>query len=137
MEIDQLTAPTLVTATDDLSDILHASVQAGGSVGFVLPFEFGDARSFWIDTVFPAVRAERTHLFAMRQSGRIIGTVQLGLAMPANQPHRADVAKLLVHPDARRKGAARALMTHLIAHAETLGKTLLVLDTRSGDPSNS
>ena len=64
-----------------------------------------------------------------RSRGRIVGTVQLDLAMPPNQRHRAEVAKLLVHPDARRRGIARALMVALEEVALSEGRTLLTLDT--------
>lgn len=123
----------LAPALEDLTDILHACVNAGASVGFILPFPQADARAFWEDRVFPAVRRGDTRLYLARDGGRVVGTVQLGLALPPNQPHRADVSKMLVHPDARRRGIARALLRHLETEAGGLGKTLLVLDTRSGD----
>ncbi len=72
-------------------------------------------------------------LLAARQDGRIVGTVQLDHDTPANQPHRAEVRKLLVHPQARRQGIAQALMAELERHAGALGRSLLTLDTRTGD----
>lgn len=122
-------------ALGDLTEILHACVHDGGSVGFILPFDEPTAAQFWSDKVFPAVQCGNSVLFVARVNDHIVGTVQLGLGLPPNQPHRADVLKLLVHPDQRRKGIARALMQTLIGHASELGKSLLVLDTRSGDPS--
>ncbi|WP_425044785.1 N-acetyltransferase family protein [Primorskyibacter sp. S87] len=122
---------------EDLTEILHACVHAGASVGFVLPFDQADARRYWQDRVFPVITPERNELFSARQNGRVVGTVTLGMDMMPNQPHRADVAKLLVHPEARRQGLGRALMTVLEERAQALGKELLVLDTRSFDPSLS
>lgn len=128
-------AAGLNAALGDLADILHACVHGGASVGFILPFPPEEARAFWQGKVFPAVRTGSSVLFAARLDGRIAGTVQLGLALPPNQPHRADVAKLLVHPDAHRNGIGRALMQALETEARARGKQLLLLDTRAGDPS--
>ena len=136
-KLSRLTTDDLPAALPGLTDTLHASVHDGASVGFVLPFPRAEAERFWTQRVFPAVRSSDTALFAALRDGEVIGTVQLGLAMMPNQPHRADVAKMLVHPDHRRKGLARDLMAMLLDHARGLGKTLLVLDTRSGDPAQS
>jgi len=134
-DIAQLADADLPAALPDLAEILHLTVQAGASVGFIQPFSPKDAAEFWHNRIFPAVRAGDSLLFAAFQGERIVGTIQLGLGLPPNQPHRADVAKLLVHPRARRRGLGRALMTALEREARLRGKTLLVLDTRSGDPS--
>ncbi|WP_241525827.1 GNAT family N-acetyltransferase [Pseudophaeobacter leonis] len=85
--------------------------------------------------MFGAVQRGDVLLFGAFIDAQLQGTVQLGLALPPNQPHRADVGKLLVDPTDRRAGLGRALMQHLEAKARHLGKTLLLLDTRSGDPS--
>src|SRR5262249_48597945 len=116
-----------------LADILHATVHAGASVSFILPFTIGDARDFWLNRVLPDVVAGGRRVLLARTDGRIVGTVQLDLAMPPNQQHRAEVAKLLVHPDARRRGIGRALMQELEALARAQGRALLTLDTRTGD----
>lgn len=121
----------------DLTQILHACVQDGASVGFILPFEPAAARAFWQDRVWPAVEIGNSEVFVARRGGTCVGTVQLGLGLLPNQPHRADVAKMLVHPNARLQGLARALMQALETRARDLGKTLLVLDTRSGDAALS
>lgn len=118
-----------------LSNILTRSVQAGASVGFILPFDQDAAAAFWADQVFPAVRRGEALLFGAFQREKLVGTVQLRPALPANQPHRADVGKLLVHPQCRRGGIGRALMTALETEACRLQKRLLLLDTRSDDPS--
>ena len=116
-----------------LADVLHACVHAGASVSFILPFSIAEARAFWRDKVLPAVLAGTSRVFLAYSSGRIAGAVQLDMATPPNQPHRADVKKLLVHPDARRQGFARALMLALETAAREEGRTLLTLDTRTGD----
>jgi len=117
---------------DMLGEVLHAVVHAGAGVSFFVPFSQGEARAFWRDRVWPAVRAQTRRLVVARRAGRIVGTVQLDLATPPNQRHRAEVAKLLVHPDERRRGVARALMTALEAIARSEGRTLLTLDTVTG-----
>lgn len=134
-EIAKLADADLPTALPDLAEILHLTVQAGASVGFIQPFSPKDAAGFWQNKIYPAVRTGDSILFAAYLGNRIRGTVQLGLGLPPNQPHRADVAKLLVHPSARRSGLARALMAALETEARLRDKRLLVLDTRSGDPS--
>jgi GNAT superfamily N-acetyltransferase len=95
-------------------------------------FSLDEARAFWLDKVLPAVRARTRRVVVVRWGARIVGTVQLDLAVPPNQQHRAKVAKLLVHPAARRRGVARALMTALEAIAQSEGRTLLTLDTVTG-----
>ena len=122
---------------DGLATVLWACVHDGASVGFVLPFSEAEARAFWTNKVLPQVVAGGTSMWVAHSEGRIVGTVQLQHDLPPNQPHRADVAKLLVHPDARRNGMARALMDALEAEARARNKRLLVLDTRSGDPSQT
>ena len=122
-------------ALGDLTDILHSCVHDGASIGFILPFSHDDARAYWQDRVRPDLRAGALDLFVIRDGTRIHGTVQLIPAAMPNQPHRADVAKLLVHPRARRRGLGRDLMAALETRAQAQSKTLLVLDTRSSDPS--
>ncbi|KUJ73625.1 acetyltransferase [Ruegeria marisrubri] len=133
--IARLGPQDLPAALEDLAAILHACVQDGASVGFILPFERPRARAYWRDRVFPTVGPGGTELFVARDGDQTLGTVQLVMAQMPNQPHRADVAKLLVHPEARRRGLGRALMQALEARARALGRRLLVLDTRSSDPS--
>lgn len=123
------------TALDDLTDILHACVHDGASIGFILPFSPDQARTYWQDRVRSDMQAGALELFVARENEHILGTVQLIPAAMPNQPHRADVAKLLVHPNARRRGLGRILMAALQDRAIQLGRTLLVLDTRSTDPS--
>ncbi|MGH9313393.1 MAG: GNAT family N-acetyltransferase [Vicinamibacterales bacterium] len=115
-----------------LGEVLHAVVHTGAGVSFIVPFSLDDARAFWLDKVLPVVRARTRRVVIARWGARIVGTVQLDLAVPPNQQHRAEVAKLLVHPAARRRGVARALMMALEAIARSEGRTLLTLDTWTG-----
>jgi len=119
-----------VTATDlaDLADVLVDCVAGGASVSFMPPFEHEDGKAFFTKIAGEVARGEAALLVA-RVAGRIVGTVQLGLAMPTNQPHRADVRKLLVHRSARGRGIGMALMTAAEEVARARGRTLLVLDT--------
>ncbi|WP_170334339.1 GNAT family N-acetyltransferase [Ruegeria arenilitoris] len=133
--ITRLNTDYFETALNDLSDILHACVQTGASIGFILPFSKEDASRYWQERVRPDLTSCTLDLFAIYDEGRVMGTVQLIPASMPNQPHRADVAKLLVHPEARRRGYGRALMNVLEERAKELGRSMLVLDTRSSDPS--
>lgn len=117
---------------EELGGILHACVHAGASVSFVLPFLREDAKAFWHDQVLPAVLAGSRRVLVARLGGRIVGTVQLDLASPPNQSHRTEVKKLLVHPDARRRGIARSLMAAIEVQAQEARRSLLTLDTVTG-----
>lgn len=128
---------TTISELSALADLLRACVLDGASVGFIAPFPVQEAKAFWRDRVFPTVSAEGTDLFVARTQGRVVGTVQLVPAAMPNQTHRADVSKLLVHPDSRRLGIGRQLMQVLESRAIDRGFNLLVLDTRSGDPSQT
>lgn len=133
LSLESLAAADLSRSLSDLAALLHACVHAGASISFVLPFTEADAAGFWTETVKPAIAAGHRLLLVARQGGRLVGTVQLGTDTPPNQPHRAEVSKLLVHPDCRRRGIARALMAALEAEARIRGRTLITLDTRTGD----
>jgi hypothetical protein len=129
---DRPSATSLDQDIDMLADVLHAVVHAGAGVSFVVPFSRDDARGYWRDRILPGVRARTRRVLVARWGARIVGTVQLDLATPPNQQHRAEVAKMLVHPEARRRGVARTLMTSLEAIARSEGRTLLTLDTVTG-----
>ena len=131
--IRELDPEALSNRLDDLSEVLHATVHAGASVGFILPYPISDSHAFWLDRVLPAVEKGVRHLFVASSQDKIIGTVQLDLDVFPNQAHRGEVMKLLVHPDFRRLGIALNLMRQLENRADNLGKQLLTLDTRTGD----
>jgi len=116
-----------------LGTLLRACVEDGASVSFILPFSDEESEAFWRKTILPAVRSGVLLLLVAQQDGRIVGAVQLDHDTPPNQPHRAEVRKLLVHPAHRRKGIARALMAELERRARGMGRSLLTLDTRTGD----
>jgi GNAT superfamily N-acetyltransferase len=116
----------------ELSDVLIDCVEGGASVSFMLPIERARAAAFWRGVAADVVRGGRILLVA-EQAGQIIGTVQIVFAQAENQPHRADIAKMLVHRRARRLGAGAALLAAAESESLRAGKTLLVLDTASGD----
>jgi GNAT superfamily N-acetyltransferase len=122
--LDALTEPQLQA----LADVLIDCVEGGASVSFMQPMTRAKALAFWRHVADGAARGERVLLVAEDARG-IVGTVQLIVDQPENQPHRADVAKLLVHGRARRQGAGEALMRAVEREALACGKTLLVLDT--------
>ena len=117
---------------DALSDVLSNCVNGGASVSFMQPFTEKTAHAFWRRTAASVALGERQVLVAKNDAQRVVGTVQLITDQAENQPHRADVAKLLVHECARRSGVARALMQRLEAVARDAQKSVLVLDTATG-----
>ncbi len=131
--ITRMTVADFEKHIDDFAAVLHACVHAGANVNFVLPFSIDDSAAFWTNKVAPALENGRRVIWAAMENGRIAGTVQLDYDTPPNQPHRAEVTKLLVHPDFRRRGIAKALMAELEAEAQRLGRSLITLDTRTGD----
>lgn len=133
VRIDRMSLAELDRDLTQLGEMLHAVVHDGASIGFVLPFSEAEAKDFWTEKVRPEVAGNRRHLFVARLGGTIAGSVQLAHGMPANQPHRVDVNKLMVHPDFRRRGVAKLLMTALEETARAMARTLITLDTRTGD----
>lgn len=115
-----------------LADVLIDCVEGGASVSFMLPLPREKALQFWRGVADGVARAERVLLIAQDGEGQILGTVQIILSMPDNQPHRADVAKMLVHRKARRRGVAQRLLAALDDAAREAGKSVLVLDTVTG-----
>ena len=107
-------------------------VEGGASIGFMLPIDAARAEAFWRRIAAGVDGGERV-LFVADDGDGIVGTVQLVLEQPENQPHRADVAKMLVANRARRRGIGAALMKAAEQEAQARGKTLLVLDTASAD----
>ena len=131
-EITSLEAPVADGALDQLADVLVDCVEGGASVSFMSPFSHAQALAFF-RKVAGSVAAGETVLLAASLDGRIVGTVQLGLDTPPNQPHRADVKKMLVHRAARGRGIAAALMARVEQEARRNGRWLLVLDTVPGE----
>ena len=115
-----------------LSNILVDCVDGGASVGFMQPMTVAKANDFWRVVADGVASGERTVLVASDESDHVLGTVQLVNALPENQPHRADVVKMLVHSSARRRGIAVRLMRALEDEARRIGRTVLVLDTVTG-----
>lgn len=117
---------------EPLAEVLLDCVEGGASVSFMAPLPRDKAVAFWRGVADGVQRGERVLLVAEDATGRIVGTVQLVTAQPDNQPHRADVAKMLVHRSARRRGVAQQLMAAADDAARAAGKTVLVLDTVTG-----
>ncbi len=116
-----------------LSDVLIDCVEGGASVSFMFPMSRAKAEAFWRGASASVARGERVVLAAEDAAGTIVGTAQVILAQPENQPHRGDLARMLVHRRARRQGIGAALLAAAERSALRAGKTLLVLDTASGD----
>ena len=133
ISIEKLDARGLQARLDDLTEVLHATVAAGASVNFVHPFSRQQSRTFWQEKILPSVEAGERLIWIANLGETLAGTVQLIVEMPPNQRHRCEVSKLLVHPDCRNRGVAKRLMAALEAEARRLGKTLVTLDTRTGD----
>ncbi|MBA1139116.1 GNAT family N-acetyltransferase [Mesorhizobium neociceri] len=126
IEIRLFTRDTATLAM--LADLLIETVAAGGSVSFMHPLSRQAAETFWDNSLMAASRGERAVLGAWH-SGVLVGTVTLLLDFPDNQPHRAEIAKLMIRLAHRGKGIARQLMRTAEALAVQKGRTLLVLDT--------
>jgi ribosomal protein S18 acetylase RimI-like enzyme len=116
---------------EELTDLLIKVVHDGASIGFLPPLETADAVAFWRGCITSEII-----FLAAKIDGKIAGTAQLHLCMKPNGTHRAEVAKLMTHPDYRQKGIARQLMKEIENRAKEEERSLLVLDTREGDPSN-
>lgn len=120
--------------TDDLNSIsalLIKVVEEGASLGFLPPLSMKDSLEYWRGVLEPNVR-----LWVVRDKEEIVGTIQLQLCTKQNGRHLAEIAKLMVHPKARRSGIARQLMNQAETIAKKENRSLIVLDTRLGDPSN-
>jgi ribosomal protein S18 acetylase RimI-like enzyme len=131
-KINVVLLETLLPETElELSGLLTEVVEDGASVGFLPPVTAEEASAYWKSVPDPHVL-----LWTAMEGDKIAGTVQLHLAAKANARHRAEIAKLMVHPEHRRKGIAGLLLDTAEQAAAAAGRTLLVLDTREGDPSN-
>jgi GNAT superfamily N-acetyltransferase len=132
IEVRRLAAGEVRAHLDGLAAVLADCVEGGASVSYMAPFSHEQARD-----AFEAFGAEvemgRRVILAAFAEDELVGTVQLNLATPPNQPHRAEIAKLLVRRSARKRGVAQRLMERAEREALAEGKTLLVLDTVTGD----
>ena len=128
--VRSLRADEVPERLEQLADVLLDCVEGGASVSFMLPMARETALNFWRKVADGVARGERTLIVAEDDEG-IAGTVQLITDMPENQPHRADVAKLLVHRRARGAGIGRKLMEAVEDAARAQGRRVLVLDTAS------
>lgn len=131
IEVRRLAAHEVRAHVDGLAAVLADCVAGGASVGYLAPFSHEDACRAFDGWAAQAERGERLILAAFAD-GDLVGTVQVILALPPNQPHRADIAKLLVHRSARRRGIAELLMGQAEVEAQREGRTLLVLDAVTG-----
>jgi GNAT superfamily N-acetyltransferase len=127
-----LAGPALHAAIGELATILVRTVEAGASVSFLLPFTQAEGERFFESVAQSAERGERI-VIAARVRERLVGTVQVILAMPPNQQHRAEIAKLLVDPASRGRGIGRLLMERAEREALARGRSLLVFDTVRGE----
>lgn len=128
IRIEELPGAAASAAVPALATVLMDCVEGGASVSFMAPLSREKAEAFWAGVVASVARGE-THLLAAFDGEHLVGTVQLIVGLPENQPHRADVAKMLVLRSARRQGVAERLMREAETVARREGKTLLVLDT--------
>ena len=127
--IVRLDEVTLLTHLHSMAEVLYACVHDGANVGFILPFDLRQARAFWVEKIAPGLAGGKRIVLMATVDNEVAGTVQLSLDTPPNQPHRADVSKLLVHPKYRQLGIGRALMQQIESYGTNAGRRLLTLDT--------
>jgi len=132
VEIRRLDAAEAREHLDGLAAVLVDCVDGGASVGYLAPFSQDDARRVFDGFIVEVERGRRVLLAAFTE-GALVGTAQLVFAPHPNQPHRAEVARVLVHRAARRRGIAAGLMQRVESEALGAGRTLLVLDAVTGD----
>jgi GNAT superfamily N-acetyltransferase len=132
IEVRRLQGAELHDHLDGLASVLEDCVAGGASVSYLAPFSHQQARAAF-ESFAAEVDQGRRLLLAAFADGQVVGTVQVILALPPNQPHRGEIAKLLVHREVRKRGIAQQLMEHAESEARAEGKTLLVLDTVTGD----
>lgn len=117
----------------DLTQVLIDCVEGGASVSFMLPLTSSKSEQYWQQAIASAEKKERVILVAEDLvTNTIIGTVQIILNLPENQPHRADISKMLVHRNARKRGIGGALLRAVDEVAVEEQRSLLVLDTATG-----
>jgi GNAT superfamily N-acetyltransferase len=131
IEIRRLDGAELREQLDALAAVLVDCVEGGASVGYMAPFSHEEARAAF-EGFAAEVEQGRRLLLAAFADGELVGTVQVVLATPPNQPHRGEIARMLVRRSARRRGIAQRLMAQAEQEARAEGKTLLVLDAVTG-----
>ena len=134
--VEELRSTDARAAIADLAAVLADCVAGGASVGFMDGFGVAEAALYFRKIFDGDIAQRKARLFAVREGRKIVGTVQLVLDMMPNQPHRAEVRKLLVHRSARGKGVAETLMKHVEKEARLEGRRILVLDTVPGTPAD-
>lgn len=132
VEIRLLSEVEALERVDDLTAILADCIADNASVGFMQSFTASDGQAYWRSVAAGVGRAE-VLLYGAFVAGQLLGTVQIGFALKPNQPHRADLMKLLVHRRARKRGLSRRLMAAAEEGAASAGRWLLVLDTAKGE----
>jgi GNAT superfamily N-acetyltransferase len=130
-EVVRLTGAEVRQRLDELSTILVDCVEGGAGVSFMRPLSRADAAAFWTFVADECGKGRRIVLAALLNSA-VVGTVQVILVQIPNQPHRAELAKLLVHRRARERGIARALMMRVEAELRASNRSLLTFDTTTG-----
>jgi ribosomal protein S18 acetylase RimI-like enzyme len=122
---------TIEDYVNDLTQLLKLVVDDGASIGFLPPLAQTESSKYWSSVLTPDV-----HLFVAKMGDQIVGSVQVHLCTKENGLHRAEIAKLMTHPRYRRMGIGRQLMEKAEERVTERGRSLLILDTREGDPSN-
>ncbi|HEX7525041.1 MAG TPA: GNAT family N-acetyltransferase [Gaiellaceae bacterium] len=132
VEVRRLAGADLHEQLDALATVFADCVAGGASVGYMDPFSHEDARACFAGWAAEAEQGRRLILGAFAD-GELVGTAQVVMALPPNQPHRGEIAKMLVHRSARGRGIGELLLEHAESEARAEGKTLLVLDAVTGD----
>jgi GNAT superfamily N-acetyltransferase len=132
--INRLDESRLRKSAGELADLLADTVNGGASVGFLAPFDRAEALAWWAERA-AEVAAGRLAVWAASDGDRVLGTMSLAFPGKANSRHRAELVKLMVHPDARGRGLGRGLLATAEDAAAAAGVTLLHLDTETGSPA--
>jgi ribosomal protein S18 acetylase RimI-like enzyme len=136
IEVAALNPAAFADAVERLTQILHACVHEGASIGFVMPFDQNEARAYWLSRVAPPHAAGAKLVLIGTLGGDVAGTAQLDLDSMPSKRHHAEVSKVLVDPRFRRAGVARALMQEIERRAAEEARWLLTLDT-AGDAAEA
>jgi len=136
VRISPCDAPTLKARLADFVELLRDGVDGGASMSFIAPLDPEQARRFWAKVAGEVETGKRLVLGAF-EGQRLVGSVQLSLDMPPNQPHRVDLQKMLVHSAMRRRGLGRQLLAAADEAVRAAGRSLIVLDTVRGSDAES